>query len=91
MRTYKTVKKQVEDQVLCDVCGKVCTDDNYISEYATVEAMWGYASSMDGTKFDIQLCENCFGDMIGWMREKRKEYLAPFDYPYDKDPFRGQM
>jgi hypothetical protein len=90
MKTYKTVSKKVEDQVICDVCGKVCTNDYYVSEYATVEALWGYSSSSDGQKFDIQLCENCFGDMLGWMTQKRKEYLGLFNYPYDKDPLRGE-
>ena len=89
LRTYKTVKRKVEDKVICDVCGKTCTNDYYEKEYATVEACWGYGSKQDGSKFDIQLCENCFGDMLGWMTKKRKEYLGPFNYPYDVDPFRG--
>jgi hypothetical protein len=89
MRTYKKVTTKVEDQVICDVCGKICTNDNYGSEYATVEALWGYSSSRDGEKFDIQLCENCFGDMLGWMRNKRKEYLGSFSFPHNKDPLRG--
>lgn len=90
MKTYKTVKRKVEDKVICDVCGKVCTDDNYITEYATVEAQWGYASANDGTSFDIQLCENCFGDMLGWMIKKRKEYLGPFKFPHKQDPLQGK-
>lgn len=90
MKTYKTVRRKVEDQVICDVCGKICTNDNYGSEYASIEALWGYSSSRDGTKFDIQLCENCFGDMLGWMTKKRQEYLGPLNYPYDKDPLRGE-
>ena len=89
MKTYKKVTKKVEDKVICDVCGKICTNDNYGSEYATVEALWGYSSSRDGEKFDIQLCENCFGDMLGWMRNKRKEYLGPFSFPHNKDQLKG--
>ena len=91
MRTYKKVTTKVEDQVICDVCGKICTNDNYGSEYATVEALWGYSSSRDGERFDIQLCENCFGDMLGWMRNKRKEYLGQFSFPHNKDPLRGEI
>lgn len=90
MKTYKKVTKKVEDKIFCDICGKNCTNDNYGNEYATVDALWGYGSSQDGTKFDIQLCENCFGDMLGWMRAKRKEYLGPFNYPHDKDPLLGK-
>lgn len=91
MKTFKKKTVKVLDQIICDVCGKTCTDDFYNNhENATLEAMWGYNSRSDGTKFEIHLCENCFGDVLGWMREKRKEYLTPFDYPYDKDPFIGQ-
>lgn len=89
MKTYRKVTKKVEHNVYCDICDKNCTDINYGSEYATVEALWGYASKRDGERFDIQLCENCFGDMLGWMRNKRQEYLGPFSFPHNKDPLKG--
>lgn len=90
MKTYVEKPIKVIDRIYCDVCGKICTDDNYGNEYATVEAAWGYASSQDGSKFDIQLCENCFGNMLGWMQEQRVEYLMP-NYPIGyKDPLLGQ-
>lgn len=89
MKTYKIIQRTVEDKVFCDICNKICTNDTYGSEYATLEANWGYASNSDGEKFDIQLCENCFGETIGWIRRKRKEYLFPVEYHYQTDPIRS--
>jgi hypothetical protein len=90
MRTYKKVTKKVEDRVYCDICSSSCITDNFGSEYATLEALWGYGSQKDGEKFDIQMCEKCFNDILIWMTNKRQEYLAPFAYPHDKDPLKGQ-
>ena len=76
MKTYKEKTIKVLDHILCDICGKTCTDDYYNEhENATLEAAWGYNSGRDGGKFEIHLCENCFYDTIRWMKEKRKEYL----------------
>ena len=41
MKTYKTVKRKVEDTVRCDMCDYLCTIDQFGSEYATLEATWG--------------------------------------------------
>lgn len=90
MRTYKTVKRKVEDQVRCDICDYLCTNDQLGSEYATLEAMWGYNSSKDGKKYDIQLCESCFDEIIEWMKQKRKKILGCFSYPHETDPLKGQ-
>lgn len=90
MRTYKKIKKKVEDKVYCDVCGQNCTVDQLGSEYATLEAIWGYGSTRDGQKFDIQICEQCFADTLDWMKNKRRVVLGHFQYPYDKDPLEGQ-
>lgn len=90
MKTYKKVTKTVEDCVYCDICSKNCSIDNFDNEYATLEALWGYGSKRDGEKFDIQICENCFNDVLNWMKNKRQEYLSPFTYPHDKDPLKGQ-
>lgn len=86
MKTHKKEYKQVIDKIYCDMCGLCCTDDNFGNEYATIEASWGYGSSKDGSKFDIQLCEKCFDDVLELIKKKRKSYLGPFKYPYDKDP-----
>lgn len=90
MRIYKEKTVKVLDQTICDVCGKTCTDDFYNEhENATLLANWGYNSNRDGIRFDIHLCENCFGDTLGFLIEKRKEYgfnsehdaFSGYEYP----------
>jgi len=88
MRTYKKVLKNIEDKVYCDICGKSCSDLNFGSEYAVVEALWGYLSKKDGKKFDIQTCEACFDELIGWMRERRSR-VGTVPGPGDEDRLNG--
>lgn len=89
MKTYKEKTIKVIDQILCDICGKTCTDDFYNNhENATLEAIWGYNSRSDGQKFEIHLCESCFYDTIQWMKQKREEYLLPV-CNNSIDPFNG--
>jgi|688.fasta_scaffold245943_3 hypothetical protein len=90
MKTHKKEYKQVIDKIYCDMCGSCCTDDNFGTECANLEAVWGYLSSKDGSKFDIQLCERCFDDVLEWIKNQRKSYLGPFKYPYQKDPLSGE-
>lgn len=89
MKTYKIIQKKVEDKVYCDVCGHSCYVEQIGSEYATLEAVWGYGSKHDGLRFDIQICDKCFEDTLNWIQQKRKSNLGPFNYPYDKDPLKG--
>lgn len=90
MKTYKSVKKKVVDKTYCDICGSCCTDDNCGDEYATLEALWGYSSRKDGSKYEIHLCEHCFDETIQEMKNKRQSYLGCFNYPYDEDPLLGK-
>ena len=89
LKTYKQVTKKVEDKTFCDICGSCCTDDNCGDEYATLEALWGYVSKKDGSKYDIQICERCFDETLEWMRQKRKFYLGSLNYPYNTDPLKN--
>ena len=86
MRTFKNKTVKVLDKIYCDVCGLCCTDDNFGDEYATLEASWGYNSLKDGTKYDIQLCEQCFDETLQFIKNRRKQHLRPFKYPYEYDP-----
>lgn len=89
MKFYKTVKRQVEDQVRCDICDINCTTEQLGREYATLEALWGYSSKKDGTSYEIHLCEMCFVKTIEWMKKQRQKILGCFIYPHDKDPLEG--
>ncbi len=90
MKTFKNKSVKVFDKIYCDMCGLCCTDDTFGNEYATLEASWGYNSLKDGTKYDIQLCETCFNELLEFIKHSRKEYLGVFKYPYEKDPLNGE-
>lgn len=89
MKTYKEKIVKVIDDVHCDVCGKSATTMNIGPAWAELSACWGYGSIHDGYQYEIDICENCFVDVINFIKNKRKEVLGPFRYPYDKDPLEG--
>ena len=86
MKTYKQVTVEKLSKIYCDMCGLCCTDDNFGNECAVLEASWGYNSLKDGTKYDIQLCEQCFDETLQFIKNRRKQYLGIFKYPYEHDP-----
>jgi len=90
MRTWKTKTIKTVDDVHCDACGKSTTNYNDIGpDYGTLESCWGYGSSNDGSKYNIDLCETCFFEVLTFLKEKRRKVLGPFQYPYENDPFEG--
>lgn len=91
MRIYKTEPKKVVDEILCDCCGESCrvTEPVVEYEYATIEATWGYFSDQDGSQFNIDLCENCFNDVLSFIKNQRRKVLGPFTYPHKTDPLEG--
>lgn len=92
MRTHKTEPKKIVDKILCDCCGESCTITEPVveHEYAELIATWGYFSDQDGTQFNIDLCENCFNDVLGFIKNQRRKILGPFKYPYQNDPLEGK-
>jgi hypothetical protein len=90
MRTFKDKTIQVVDDVNCDACGKSTTNNTNIGpDYAILESCWGYGSKDDGTKYNIDLCEECFFEVLSFIKEKRRQILGPFKYPFDNDPLEG--
>lgn len=93
MKTYKKKLTKVIDQILCDCCGDSCTKEvptikpSFDHEYATIEATWGYFSNQDGTQYSIEICENCFNEVLDFLKKKRQKTLGCFDYP--NDPLSG--
>ena len=85
----KTVK--VLDTIYCDACGKNCSiiEPTHEHEYAKIEATWGYFSEQDGTRYDIEICESCFNEVLDFLKKKRRKVLGCFNYPYEKDPLKG--
>ena len=92
MKTYKKKTVKAVDKILCDSCGANCTIDVPVDEYeyAELNATWGYFSNQDGLQYDIQICETCFNEVIGFLKNKRKQILGPFNYPHKEDPLEGK-
>jgi hypothetical protein len=92
MKTYKEEVRKVVDEILCDCCGESCTVTEPVveHEYAELIATWGYFSDQDGSQYNIDLCENCFNDVLSFIKNSRKKILGPFKYPYDTDPLQGK-
>jgi hypothetical protein len=91
MKIFKEQLRRVVDNVHCDCCGKSTTNYSDVGpDYATLESCWGYGSKDDGSKYNIDLCEECFFEILSVLKEKRRQILGPFKYPYDNDPLDGQ-
>jgi hypothetical protein len=76
MRKYRKVLKDEVEDIICDICGKSClTDcsmgDPAMSEYATLEAVWGYCSARDGERYVCEMCEDCFGRVSAYIDSMR--------------------
>jgi len=58
MIKIKVTQELVEhvEAYICDICEEVCKD----FEYVTVNAHWGYFSSMDGQQHTGHVCEHCY-------------------------------
>jgi hypothetical protein len=41
-------------------------------------------------EYDIDLCEDCFTEVLHFIKDKKRKVLGPFDYPYDHDPLNGK-
>jgi hypothetical protein len=90
MKIFKEQRRRVVDDVSCDICGKSTTNNTNVGpDYATLESCWGYGSKHDGSKYDIELCETCFFEVLNFIKDKRRKILGPFNFPYDTDPLKG--
>jgi hypothetical protein len=89
MKTYKEEIRKAIDKIYCDCCGENCSKD-IDHEYAELSATWGYGCKDDGMEYDIDLCEDCFAEVLYFIKDKKRKVLGPFDYPYDHDPLNGR-
>ena len=89
MRTYKEQTRKVTDDVICDCCGQSTTTMNMGPSWAELSACWGYGSVHDGDMYNIDICENCFTDVLDFIKKKRKKTLGPLRYPHEYDPLNG--
>lgn len=73
-KTFVTTRKEIDDEVTCDCCGKSCMVLEYIVdnpanpdhgnvgkvfEYMDLKVNWGYHSNKDTQTWTAQVCESC--------------------------------
>ena len=63
--------------VLCDVCKQSTT-----LKFATFSAHWGYGSTHDGERYELQLCEKCFFYALATLKKERRDRFM-FDEKFD--------
>lgn len=71
MKKYKKVLKNEISDVICDVCSRSCLKSPgvpYSSEFASLNAEWGYWSRKDGQNASLDLCEDCFDKIISFVK-----------------------
>lgn len=71
MRKYKNAvvgKKQVHI-ITCNMCGGVIQKNEfgYFDEYFSSEKTWGYGSEHDGETHCIDMCKDCYKELINKM------------------------
>lgn len=60
MKTMKTKKIKVIDQVFCDNCEKEIVYDNLSLNYT-----FGYSSKIDNTNISLDICDDCLEKILG--------------------------
>jgi len=75
MKRFKKKSVDILAEIICDICGGSCSYENFGHEYASIEAVWGYGSTMDGKEYEIHLCESCFKSIIKYLKERRYSFL----------------
>lgn len=69
MRKYSqghTVIEHKLDTVVCNACGNeiVKNANGYFQDYIHIEKQWGYFSEKDGECHTLDICEDCYNQMI---------------------------
>lgn len=56
--------------VYCNKCGKVICQEETVekADYLRIEKSWGYFSNKDGIRQYINICENCYDELIGSLK-----------------------
>jgi len=68
MQTHRTVlvKKDKVEKVYCNMCAAEIGEfsKGRKKDYLHIEKTWGYGSDMDGESHSIDLCEDCYKEII---------------------------
>lgn len=66
MRKYNDENKKDLLEIYCNKCGKKITIDNGIVKEGafSITYGWGYFSKKDGETHSLDLCEDCYDELI---------------------------
>ncbi len=72
--TEKADIRQELTDVRCNSCGRALqkNEAGYFEDYLSISKKWGYHSPMDGEQHEIDICIDCYQDMV-------KGFLIPPD------------
>lgn len=68
MRKYETRIESVEylDEITCDRCKKIITDELEEQEAMTLRFTGGYSSVFgDGANVEVDICQQCLKELVG--------------------------
>ena len=77
MEVKQLQQVKVITDVVCDVCNQSTT-----LEFATLSAHWGYGSTYDGERYELQLCKKCFFYALATLKKERRDTFM-FDENFD--------
>lgn len=66
MRKYQEGRARKVKEIICNCCGRALTfaDEIPTEEACHIEVQWGYFSRKDGENHTIDLCEECYDNMV---------------------------
>ena len=65
-RIERTAYKMQGKMIYCNKCGRPICMEEYIekADYLKIEKNWGYFSNKDGTCVKINICEECYDEIV---------------------------
>jgi hypothetical protein len=72
MKIVEKVEIDTVTDVLCDVC--LCSTQATSGglEFATLNAHWGYGTGLDGERYELHICEDCFLLTVAYLKQERR-------------------
>ncbi|WP_095194385.1 hypothetical protein [Pseudomonas sp. Irchel 3A7] len=72
MKIIGRVEADAVTDVVCDVCQ--CSTRVHAGglQFGTLHAHWGYGTTHDGERYELQLCEACFFGTLAYIKQERR-------------------
>ena len=75
------IKQLQQAEVMTDVVCDVCNQSTKL-QFAALSAYWGYGSTHDRERYELQLCEKCFFYALETLKKQRRDTIM-FDENFD--------